>query len=93
MMHSIFIIGQSNMAGRGYKSEVPPIANDRLFVLRNGRQRPMYVPVNPDRETAEINLFDDALYVKTDGGIYKRELCSACTVSDAATRKAVGYYD
>lgn len=55
-MHSILIIGQSNMAGRGFKDEVEPIRNDKLFVLRNGRWWPMYVPVNPDRVTAGINL-------------------------------------
>lgn len=56
MMHSILLIGQSNMAGRGYKSEVEPIVNKRLFVLRNGLWRAMYVPVNPDRTTSGINL-------------------------------------
>ena len=55
-MHSILIIGQSNMGGRGYASDVPPIPNDQIFVLRNGRWRPMYVPVNPDRVTSGINL-------------------------------------
>lgn len=43
MIHSVLIIGQSNMGGRGYKDEVPPIVNDRLYVLRNGRWRAMYV--------------------------------------------------
>ena len=56
MKHSILLIGQSNMAGRGYTNEVPPITNKRLFVLRNGLWRPMYVPVNPDRVTSGINL-------------------------------------
>lgn len=55
-MHSILIIGQSNMAGRGFPGEVPPIGNRDLFVLRNGRWLPMYVPVNPDRVTAGVNL-------------------------------------
>ena len=36
-MHSILIIGQSNMAGRGFPGEVKPIDNTDLFVLRNGR--------------------------------------------------------
>lgn len=58
MMHSILIIGQSNMGGRGFKEEVPPIINDRLYVLRNGRWRAMYVPVNPDRVTSGINLVE-----------------------------------
>ena len=58
MMHSILIIGQSNMGGRGFKDEVPPIKNDKLFVLRNGRWRGMYVPVNPDRVTSGINLVE-----------------------------------
>ncbi len=58
MMHSILIIGQSNMAGRGFKNDVEPIENERLFVLRNGRWRGMYVPVNADRETSGINLVE-----------------------------------
>ncbi len=57
-MHSILIIGQSNMAGRGFPSEVEPIQNKSLFVLRNGRWWPMYVPVNPDRVTAGISLVE-----------------------------------
>ena len=56
MMHSILLIGQSNMAGRGFKDEVEPISNDKIFVNRNGRWRQMYVPVNPDRVTSGINL-------------------------------------
>lgn len=58
MIHSILIIGQSNMAGRGFASEVPNIINDKLLVLRNGRWRPMYIPVNPDRVTSGINLVE-----------------------------------
>lgn len=56
MIHSILIIGQSNMGGRGFKEDVEPIINDKLYVLRNGRWRAMYVPVNPDRVTSGINL-------------------------------------
>ena len=56
MIHSILLIGQSNMAGRGFVSEVEPIVNKKLFVLRNGRWREMYVPVNPDRVKSGINL-------------------------------------
>ena len=66
MKHSILLIGQSNMAGRGYASDVQPIKNKRLFVLRNGLWRPMYVPVNPDKKTAGINLSESFadLYAK-----------------------------
>jgi len=66
MIHSILIIGQSNMGGRGFKDEVPPIINDKLYVLRNGRWRAMYVPVNPDRVTSGINLVESFadLYAK-----------------------------
>ena len=56
MIHSILIIGQSNMAGRGFPSEVEPIDNENLFVLRNGRWRSMYCPVNPDRVFSGVNL-------------------------------------
>ena len=57
------------MGGRGFRDEVPKIENDRLFVLRNGRWRAMYVPVNPDRVTSGINLaesFADA-YAREHG--------------------------
>lgn len=56
MMHSFLLIGQSNMGGRGFANEVEPIKNNKLFVLRNGRWRAKYVPVNPDRVTSGINL-------------------------------------
>ncbi|MBR2650105.1 MAG: sialate O-acetylesterase [Clostridia bacterium] len=51
MIHSILIIGQSNMAGRGIIAEAKPINNKdgRLKVLRNGRWQRMFRPVNPDR--------------------------------------------
>lgn len=66
MTHSILIIGQSNMAGRGFAEEVEPIENERLYVLRNGRWRGMYVPVNGDRVTSGINLVESFadLYAK-----------------------------
>jgi len=56
MIHSILLIGQSNMAGRGFQDEVEPIQNERLMVLRNGRWQPMFFPVNPDRPFSGISL-------------------------------------
>jgi len=70
MIHSVLLIGQSNMAGRGFPREVEPIDPQDIKVLRNGRWWPMYVPVNPDRVTAGINLaesFADAY--KRDHGV------------------------
>lgn len=51
MIHSFLIIGQSNMAGRGFLSECEPLNTNggKLQVLRNGRWQTMYRPVNPDR--------------------------------------------
>jgi hypothetical protein len=69
-MHSVLIIGQSNMGGRGFQNEVDPLPNDRIFVLRNGRWRPMYVPVNPDRVTSGINLAESfCLRYATEKGV------------------------
>lgn len=57
MIHSFLLIGQSNMAGRGFPSEVEPLPkNDKIYVMRNGRWWPKYVPVNPDRVTAGVCL-------------------------------------
>ena len=51
MIHSFLLIGQSNMAGRGFLSEAEPLdtKDGRLRVLRNGRWQKMFRPVNPDR--------------------------------------------
>ena len=51
MIHSILIIGQSNMAGRGFLDEAEPLdhLDGRLKVQRNGRWQKMFRPVNPDR--------------------------------------------
>jgi hypothetical protein len=56
MIHSFLMIGQSNMAGRGRLDDVPPIANKRLFMLRNGKWQPLSEPVNYDRPFAGIGL-------------------------------------
>ncbi len=56
MIHSFLMIGQSNMAGRGEIGSVAPISNGDLFVLRNGRWQPMYVPVNADRPFSGVCL-------------------------------------
>lgn len=69
MIHSFLLIGQSNMAGRGFKDEVEKIRNPRIKVLRNGRWQNMYVPVNPDRPFSGVCLaesFADA-YAKEHG--------------------------
>lgn len=55
-MDSFLMIGQSNMAGRGHLQEVPPIKNEALFMLRNGRWQPLCEPVNYDRPFAGIGL-------------------------------------
>jgi hypothetical protein len=69
MIHSFLLIGQSNAGGRGFPSEVPPIPNDHIFVLRNGRWRPMYVPVNADRVTSGTCLIESfaEAYAKEKG--------------------------
>lgn len=56
MIHSFLLIGQSNMAGRGFKEGVEPIKNSRIKVLRNGRWQKMFVPINPDRPFSGISL-------------------------------------
>lgn len=56
MIHAFLMVGQSNMAGRGIASEVEPIQNRHIKVLRNGRWLPMYVPVNNDRSFSGISL-------------------------------------
>ena len=56
MIHSFLLIGQSNMSGRGIASEVEPILDARLKMLRNGRWLPMRTPVATDRIFAGVSL-------------------------------------
>ena len=69
-VHSFLLIGQSNMAGRGYIHEVEPIVNKRIRVLKNGRWGDMFPPINFDRSWAGINLaesFADAYAADHEG--------------------------
>ena len=56
MIHSFLMVGQSNMAGRGFLKDVPPICNERIKMLRNGRWQMMTEPINYDRPFAGIGL-------------------------------------
>lgn len=56
MIHSFLLIGQSNMAGRGFLNEAVSIDKSAIRVLRNGRWQPMYRPVNCDRHFSGVNL-------------------------------------
>lgn len=56
MTHSFLMLGQSNMAGRGFLHEVPPIYNERIQMLRNGRWQMMTEPINYDRPVSGISL-------------------------------------
>lgn len=55
-MHSFLLIGQSNMAGRGYLNEAHEIDTSRIYTLRNGRWQKMFRPINPDRSTSGVSL-------------------------------------
>jgi len=55
-MHSFLLIGQSNMAGRGYLNEAHEIDTKRIYTLRNGRWQRMFRPINPDRSFSGVSL-------------------------------------
>lgn len=55
-MKSILMIGQSNMAGRGFINEVPMICNERILMLRNAGWQMMAEPINYYRPNAGIGL-------------------------------------
>ncbi|MDR3585621.1 MAG: sialate O-acetylesterase [Desulfosporosinus sp.] len=56
MRHSFLMVGQSNMAGRGFLKDVPPICNERIKMLRNGRWQIMTEPINYDRPFSGVGL-------------------------------------
>lgn len=53
---SFLMIGQSNMAGRGNFEDVPPIKNNRCYMMRNGRFLRLSEPINPDRAIFDPNF-------------------------------------
>lgn len=55
-MHSFLLIGQSNMAGRGFLNETMEINTEKIYILRNGRWQAMFRPINPDRNKSGANL-------------------------------------
>ncbi len=55
-MHAFLLIGQSNMAGRGYLDEAREIDTSRIYTLRNGRWQKMFRPINPDRSFSGVSL-------------------------------------
>ena len=56
MMHAFLLIGQSNMAGRGFLAEAVPVDTSRIYILRNGRWQNMFRPINPDRSFSGSSL-------------------------------------
>ena len=56
MIHSFLLIGQSNMAGRGFLNEAKKIDTTHIQILRNGRWQPMFRPINPDRPFSGVSL-------------------------------------
>ncbi len=56
MTHSFLLIGQSNMAGRGFLNEAREIDTTHIYIARNGRWQKMFRPVHPDRSFAGVCL-------------------------------------
>jgi len=50
------MVGQSNIAGRGFLKDVAPIYDEHIKMLRNGRWQTMVEPINYDRPNAGIGL-------------------------------------
>jgi hypothetical protein len=50
------MLGQSNMAGRGYLKDVKQIYDEQIKMLVNGRWQTMVEPINFDRPTSGIGL-------------------------------------
>ncbi len=68
-MNSILLIGQSNMAGRGFINEAKETNPSHIYILRNGRWQSFFRPVNPDRVFSGVCLAESfaEAYVKKYG--------------------------
>lgn len=54
MIQSFLLVGQSNMAGRGFLQDVNIIYDEHIKMLRNGRWQTMVEPINYDRPNAGV---------------------------------------
>lgn len=69
MLHSFLLIGQSNMAGRGFPAEAVPVDFSRIRLLRNGLWTGAFRPFSADRGFAGVSLaesFAEAYAVAQD---------------------------
>ena len=55
-LDSFLLIGQSNMAGRGYMQDAIEMDTSHIKLLKNGRWQEMFRPINPDRSFSGTNL-------------------------------------
>ena len=55
-MDVFLLIGQSNMAGRGFLAEAIDVDRSRLFTFRNCRWQKLFRPINPDRSFSGVSL-------------------------------------
>ena len=55
-MDVFLLIGQSNMAGRGYLKDAIEVDCSRLFTFRNCRWQKLFRPIDPDRPTSGVSL-------------------------------------
>lgn len=56
MLHSFLLIGQSNMAGRGFVNEAAEVDLSRIRLLRNGLWMGAFRPFSADRGFAGVSL-------------------------------------
>ena len=56
MLHTFLLIGQSNMAGRGFPAEAMPVDLSRIRLLRNGLWTGAFRPFSADRGFAGVSL-------------------------------------
>lgn len=53
---AVILLGQSNMAGRGDLSEVEPMSDDRIFMMRDDMWVKMEEPIHTDKDIAGVGL-------------------------------------
>ena len=86
--------------GKGGAVDMAVDKTDRLFVLTHiGVQCVRsfglvdVILELPDESAPRRLVISDALYVQTNEGIYKRELCKDCVTDGETKRKYIRYYD
>lgn len=86
-MKSILLMGQSNMAGRGFVDEVPLICHERIQMLRSGIWQMMQEPIHYESPVAGIGPAGSFAALWCEANLHETLGCIPCAVGGSSAER------